>query len=138
MVLSQIPSQASSYPRLASSVQKRILIVDDQETIRLFLRDRLEQLGFAISLASNGMKGMALLQKHSINGILLDLEMPVMGGLAMLDQLRKQSYTIPVIVMSADPTQTTMINAIKAGARDYLTKPLSFEILQYKCVRLFV
>ena len=80
---------------------------------------------------------MTLLQEHSFQGILLDLEMPVMDGLSMLSQLRSQSNAVPVIVMSADPTRTTMIKAIEAGARDYLTKPISYEILKYKCLRLF-
>jgi len=119
------------------SVGKRILIVDDQETILFFLRDRLEQLGFAIFTASNGAEALALLQKDSFQGILLDLEMPGMDGLSMLNQLRKQSNAIPVIVMSADPTRTAMIKAIEAGARDCLTKPISYEILKYKCLRLF-
>jgi DNA-binding response OmpR family regulator len=119
------------------SVGKRILIVDDQETILFFLRDRLEQLGFAIFAASNGAEALALLQKDSFQGILLDLEIPGMDGLSMLNQLRKQSNAIPVIVMSADPTRTAMIKAIEAGARDYLTKPISYEILKYKCLRLF-
>jgi DNA-binding response OmpR family regulator len=119
------------------SAGKHILIVDDQETILIFLRDRLEQLGFAIFTASNGAEALALLQKDSFQGILLDLEIPGMDGLSMLNQLRKQSNAIPVIVMSADPTRTAMIKAIEAGARDYLTKPISYEILKYKCLRLF-
>jgi len=121
----------------AVSEGQRILIVDDQETILVFLRDRLEQLGFAIFTASNGAEALALIQKDSFQGILLDLEMPVMDGLSMLSQLRSQSNAVPVIVMSADPTRTTMIKAIEAGARDYLTKPISYEILKYKCLRLF-
>jgi len=119
------------------SLGKRILIVDDQETILVFLRDRLEQLGFAIFTASNGAEALTLLQKDSFQGILLDLEMPVMDGLTMLSHIRKQSNAVPVIVMSADPTRTAMIKAIEAGARDYLTKPISYEILKYKCLRLF-
>ena len=116
---------------------KRILIVDDQEAVLLFLQDRLEQLGFVVSSASNGMEGMRLLQEHSFDGVLLDLEMPVMNGLTMLRELRKQANDVPVIVMSADPTRTAMIKAIEAGARDYLTKPISNVILKYKCLRLF-
>ena len=119
------------------SVGRHILIVDDQETILFFLRDRLEQLGFAIFTASSAAEALELLQKDSFQGILLDLEMPGMDGLSMLSQLRKQSKSVPVIVMSADPTQTAMIKAIEAGARDYLTKPISYEILKYKCLRLF-
>ena len=119
------------------SVGRRILIVDDQETILVFLRDRLEQLGFAIFTTSSKAEALELLQKDSFQGILLDLEMPGMDGLSMLNQLRIQSKSVPVIVMSADPTQTAMIKAIEAGARDYLTKPISYEILKYKCLRLF-
>jgi DNA-binding response OmpR family regulator len=116
---------------------KRILIVDDQETIVLFLRDKLEQLGFEVAIASNGLEGLEVLKTVSINGILLDLEMPVMDGLTMLNRLRQQSTTVPVVVMSADPTRSTMIKAIKSGARDYLFKPISGEILKHKCLRLF-
>ena len=113
------------------------MIVDDQETILFFLRDRLEQLGFAIFTASHAAEALALLKKNSFQGILLDLEIPGMDRLSMLDQLRKQSHAVPVIVMSADPTRTAMIKAIEAGARDYLTKPISYEILKHKCLRLF-
>jgi len=116
---------------------KRVLIVDDQEAVLLFLKDRLEQLGFIVSTAVNGKEGMHLLQEHVFHGVLLDLEMPVMDGLTMLNQLRKQTSDVPVIVMSADPTRTTMFRAIEAGARDYLTKPISNVILKYKCLRLF-
>lgn len=117
---------------------KRILIVDDQEAVLLFLQDRLEQLGFNVSSASNGTEGIRLFQEDAFQGVLLDLEMPVMDGLTMLSQLRKDIQEVPVIVMSADPTRTTMIKAIEAGARDYLTKPISNVILKYKCLRLFV
>ena len=119
------------------SAGKPILVVDDHEDICLFLADRLGQLSFLVSTASNGAEGLALLQEHPFFGILLDLEMPVMDGLTMLHELRKESNAVPVIVMSADPTRTTMIKAIEAGARDYLIKPISFEILQHKCLRLF-
>lgn len=119
------------------AVGKRILIVDDQEAVLVFLKDRLEQLGFMVSTAANGKEGMLLLKEHAFQGVLLDLEMPVMDGLTMLSQLRKHTNDVPVIVMSADPTRTTMVKAIEAGARDYLTKPISAVILKYKCLRLF-
>ncbi|MBA3612090.1 MAG: response regulator [Nitrospirales bacterium] len=116
---------------------KRILVVDDQETIILFLRDRLEKLGFEVTTASNGLQGLEVLKTESVNGILLDLEMPIMDGLTMLNQLRQRSATVPVIVMSADPTRSTMIKAIEGGAKDYLFKPISDYILKHKCLRLF-
>ena len=96
-------------------MSKRILIVDDQDTIALFLRERLEKLGFNVTTASNGVEGLKVLRTESINGILLDLEMPIMDGLTMLNRLRKKSSPVPVIVMSADPTRSTMIKAIEDG-----------------------
>jgi DNA-binding response OmpR family regulator len=137
MNFSHVSMQPLHHTHVNLGSGKRILIVDDQEAVLLFLQDRLEQLGFVVSSASNGKGGMRLLQECSFAGVLLDLEMPVMDGLTMLSQLRKQPNDVPVIVMSADPTRTTMIKAIEAGARDYLTKPISNVILKYKCLRLF-
>jgi len=137
MNFSQISDPTLHKPHVNLAVGKRILIVDDQEAVLLFLQDRLEQLGFRVAAVSNGEEAIQRLQEHSFQGVLLDLEMPIMDGLAMLNQLRKQSNDVPVIVMSADPTRTTMIKAIEAGARDYLTKPISSVILKYKCLRLF-
>jgi DNA-binding response OmpR family regulator len=116
---------------------KRILIVDDQAIIALFVREKLEKLGFEVLIASNGVEGLEVLRTESINGILLDLEMPVMDGLTMLSRLRQIATTVPVIAMSADPTRSAMIKAIESGARDYLFKPISEDILKHKCLRLF-
>lgn len=116
---------------------KRILVVDGQETIILFLRDRLEKLGFEVATASYGLEGLEVLKTESMNGILHDLEMPIMDGLTMLDRLCQKSSTVSAIVMSADPTRSTMIRAIDFGARDYLFKPIPDFILKHKCLRLF-
>ncbi len=59
---------------------KRILVVDDQETIILFLRNRLDKIGFEVTTASNGLEGFKVLKAESVNGIFLDLEMPIMDG----------------------------------------------------------
>ena len=134
---SQISTQRLQKSQINSAVGKRILIVDDQEAVLFFLQDRLKQLGFEVSPASNGKEGIHLFQETSFQGVLLDLEMSVVKGFTILSQLRKLNSAIPIIVMSADPTRTAMIKAIEAGARDYLTKPISYVILKYKCLRLF-
>ena len=126
---SQISTQVLKINQTNFAGGKRILIVDDQETVLLFLQDRLEQLGLKACPASNRKEGMNLLQEHSFQGVLLDLDMPVVNGLTMLSQLGKRNNDVPVIVMSADPTQTTIMKAIEAGARDDLTKPISDVIL---------
>ncbi len=137
MTISQYFTQPLQKSYVNLTAGKRILIVDDQEAVLLFLRDRLEQLGFEVSQTTSGKEGMTWLREYSFQGMLLDLEMPVMDGLTLLSQLRTQPNDVPIIVMSADPTRTAMIRAIEAGARDYLTKPISDVILKYKCLRLF-
>ncbi len=118
-------------------MRKRILVVDDQQSVVLFLQEILGQLGFEVFSASTGTEGIALLQKCGFEGVILDLDMPKMDGLTMLDRLRALTHPVPVIVMSGDPTRSAMIKAIKAGANDYLLKPISHEILKFKCLRLF-
>lgn len=134
---SQISIQRLQTSRINFAIGKRILVVDDQEAVLFFLQDRLEQLGFEVFPASNGKKGMHLFQEISFQGVLLDLEVSIENELTILGQLRKLNNAIPIIVMSADPTRTAMVKAIEAGARDYLTKPISYVILKYKCLRLF-
>ncbi len=116
---------------------KRVLIIENQEDLRLFIHRRLELLGFEIVTASREEEGLKVLETEPITGVLLDLETPTMNGMTLLGQLRKRFKEIPIIVMSADPTQTKMTEAIKQGAWDYLVKPLSGEILNAKCQRLF-
>ena len=117
--------------------QKRILIVDDDTDVLMFLRDRLNALGFEVLTAANGKEGMEALQHHTVNGVLLDLYMPVMGGLLMLEQLVQSSTFPPVIVMSPTEHRSEMQLAMDKGAMDYLIKPIAPDVLTDKCLRLF-
>ena len=137
MPLSHNSSFSATDTRSGVTMSKRILVVVDQEIILQFLHEKLDKLGFHVTFASHGSEGLRLLHESQFEGILLDLEMPAMGGFRMLRQLREQFHSIPIIVMSADPTRTMMRKAIEGGAQDYLMKPISYEILKYKCLRSF-
>ena len=128
------PSQNS---QINVSKGKRILVLNDQETVLLFLKDRLEHFGFSVFLAKNIQESLTLLNTQTMHGLLLDFEMAGQEGMAIMETMKQFSQDLPVIVMSADPTQTAMRKAIEAGAADYLTKPISPVILKYKCLRLF-
>lgn len=67
---------------------KHLLIIDDHMDILLLLKDRLEDLGYEITTASNGEEGLECIERQSIDGILLDLEMPAMDGLTLISTLR--------------------------------------------------
>ncbi|HNP61877.1 MAG TPA: response regulator [Nitrospirales bacterium] len=117
--------------------QKCVLIVDDDADVRLFLRDRLNAMGFEVLTAANGKEGVETLRHHSVDGVLLDLYMPVMGGILMLEQLAQFSVFPPVIVMSSTTHRSELQFAIIKGAMDFLIKPIAPEELTDKCMRLF-
>ncbi len=101
------------------------------------LKDRLTFLGYYSTVAKNGAEGLALLEQMPIDGILLDIQMPVMDGLEMLEQVREMHSNIPVIVMSAEANKNTLIQTIGQGAQDYLLKPIDIDLLSQKCSTTF-
>ena len=114
-----------------------ILVVDDDQDVSLMLKDRLTFLGFYVTTANNGAKAMSMLKTLTVDGILLDIQMPVMNGMTMLEQLREQDGSLPVIVMTAEPNKKKLIQAMELGANDYLVKPVDLDLLAKKCFTLF-
>jgi len=115
----------------------RILIVADEDDIRDILTDHLTMVGFEVVTAANGVAGMEILRQSQINGILLDIEMPAMNGLTMLQQLQLQHAHIPVIMISTAQNNQKLETGLKTGAIDYILKPFNLELLTHKCQRLF-
>lgn len=114
-----------------------ILVVEDEQDISMMFQDRLTSLGFFVTTARNGAEGMAMLDVTAVDGILLDLQMPVMDGLTMLKYIRERFPNIPVIVMSAELNKNKLVQAIELGANDYLLKPIDFDLLGKKCSLIF-
>jgi len=103
----------------------RLLIVDDEEGIRSFLGDVLEDEGHDVTLAADGAEALALLKKRSFHLMLTDLKMPRLDGMSLLQQARELAPEMEVIVLTAHGTVETAVEAMRLGAFDYLTKPLS-------------
>ena len=114
-----------------------ILVVEDEEDISLMLQDRLMFLGFYVTIAGNGTEGIAILERMTVDGILMDMQMPVMDGLTMLQHVRERYPNIPVIAMSAELNKNNLIQAIELGANDYLLKPIDADLLAKKCSLVF-
>ena len=114
-----------------------LLVVEDEQDISLMLQDRLTFLGFYVTLAKNGADGIALLEVLAVDGILLDIQMPVMDGLTMLEHVRERYPSMPVIVMSADVNKDKLIQAMERGANDFLLKPIDVDLLAKKCSLIF-
>ncbi|MDX1815593.1 MAG: sigma-54 dependent transcriptional regulator, partial [Thermodesulfobacteriota bacterium] len=108
----------------------RILVVDDEESMRDVLNRMLSAEGYLVSLAENGKSALAQLEKNRFDYILCDIRMPEMGGLELLREIIARKIPGTAIVMSAFGTVETAVEAMKLGAYDYISKPfMSDEIL---------
>ena len=101
----------------------RILVVDDDPDIREVIKDRLQSLGYDVSTASDGVECIALLSKQVPDLILLDIEMPNMNGLDALGEIRRREIDVPVLMITAYGTVERAVQAMKAGAYDFIPKP---------------
>ncbi len=100
----------------------RVLIIDDEPAIARVLRPALQGHDFAVATAATGAEGLALVERFGPDLILLDLGLPDIDGLALLEQLRRQT-AVPIIVLSVRGSEHDKIAALDNGANDYLTKP---------------
>lgn len=107
----------------------RILIVEDEEKISEFLRDGLQEEGFAVDLAVDGEEGHFLATTNDYDLIILDLMIPKIDGVALCRKLREDGLRIPVIMLTAKMGVKNKVIGLDAGADDYLTKPFAFEEL---------
>lgn len=117
--------------------QIHVLIVDDDPSILEVLEARLAAGGFSVHRASNGFKAIELLQKSEIDILVSDIKMPEMSGLELLQKTRVIFPQLPVIFLTAYGTIPDAVDAVKAGAVDYLTKPFDGKDLVRKIEHIF-
>ena len=106
----------------------RILVVDDEASIRRSLKKNLETRGYTVDAAETGEKAMKAFENRRPDLLILDLLMPGMGGIDVVRKLRAVS-TIPIIVLSAIGEESQKVQALELGADDYMTKPFGMEEL---------
>lgn len=107
----------------------KLLIVEDEIGISNFLKQGLEEEGYEVLVANNGMTGLEMAITHKPDLILLDWMLPKLSGLEVCFQLRKQDTKTPIIFLTAKDTVQETIEGLKAGANDYIKKPFSFDEL---------
>jgi DNA-binding NtrC family response regulator len=115
-----------------SPVRPRVLIVDDEAPVRFTLAEVLDEAGFEVVEAASGEE--ALTRLDGVEAVVTDLSMPGMGGLALLGRVRAESPLLPVLMLTARGSERVAVQALKAGAADYLTKPFDIEEI-ILCVR---
>ena len=104
----------------------RILVVEDDKKIASFVARGLKEAGFAVDQAENGEDGLQLALAHPYDTAVMDLMLPKLDGLSLIEELRKKKVLTPVLILSARRSVDDRVKGLQAGGDDYLTKPFSF------------
>ena len=114
-----------------------LLIVDDEPDIRLLLETCAEKSGFSPLLAENGRQALEMVQQYQPDAVISDIMMPEMDGMEFLRWMKSNEIDIPVILMTAYGTIDRAVEAMKSGAADFITKPVSPDYLMQVVRRRF-
>jgi DNA-binding response OmpR family regulator len=107
----------------------RLLLVEDDLKIASFISKGLKEAGFAVDHAADGEDGLHLALNEPYDAAIIDIMLPKLDGLSLIEALRAQKVNTPVIILSAKRTVDDRINGLQTGSDDYLTKPFSFSEL---------
>src|SRR5579863_3493227 len=127
LTLCAVPYNGSSYG--ARMTKEKVLVVDDEEAIREVISTLLEAQGFQCTTCHNGKAGLESFRRDSFDLVLSDIVMPEMDGLKLLGELRLDDPDVPVIMVTAMHDISIALEAIRAGAYDYILKPFEKDQL---------
>ena len=121
--------------------RRRIIVIDHDDDSRLLLSELLRTMGFEVLDEDNGVSGLARIacertHTHSM-GLIVELNMPVLGGMAIVQEIQDRYPDIPVIVMSHAKAIARLRQAVKLGAQEYLIKPIDPVLFGRKCRDVF-
>ena len=108
-------------------MKKKILVVDDQSGIRLLLQSFFIQKGYDVVVASNGLEGVRLTQAQEIDFAVIDMMMPIMDGVSMIEQLSKENRLMPCVLMTAYGEAERAAYALTLGAHAVISKPFDMD-----------
>jgi DNA-binding response OmpR family regulator len=108
----------------------RILVVEDEKKLAGFIRRALKEDGHAVDLCHDGREGRDMAAREDYDAVVLDLMLPGVGGLEVLQDLREQGRTMPVLVLTARDSVEDRVKGLDRGADDYLTKPFALDELR--------
>ena len=110
-----------------SELRPRVLVIDDEESMRFFLRRALARRGFEVETAADGDDGLARFAAAPPDAVLLDVRLPGMGGHEVLERIRAADPSVPVLMMTGFASVDDAMGAMWAGATDYVRKPLKAD-----------
>src|SRR5881275_912197 len=114
----------------------KILVVDDERSILVLLKEALGQWGYQVTTTASAAEALGILKSELFDALITDIRMPDMSGLDLLREIRKQDESIEVVMMTGYPTIASAVQALKEGAYDYLSKPLILDELRHLMSRM--
>jgi two-component system response regulator PhoP len=108
----------------------RILVIEDEEMLREQLQIRLQQQGYAVDVASDGEEGLFLATEYPFDAAVIDLGLPKISGIEVIQQLRSRGFELPVLILTARSRWEEKVEGLEAGGDDYLAKPFHIEELE--------
>src|SRR5256885_17115594 len=109
--------------------QMRILVIEDDKKIASFIVKGLKQSGFAVDHAANGEDGLVLATSTPYDAAVIDIMLPKLDGLGLVQELRNRRINLPVLILSARASGDDPIKGLQSGADDFLVKPFAFSAL---------
>ena len=116
---------------MAEAIKGRVLVVDDDREMRSLLSEDLSRQGHTVLTAADGGQALALLQTNEVDAVLTDLNMPGSSGLDLCARLQNECPDLPVVILTAFGSLDTAIAALRAGAYDFVTKPVDLDLLTH-------
>lgn len=110
-------------------VKRKILIIEDEPKVALFLKKGLEENQFEADIAYDGSDGLEILQHQNYDALILDLNLPKINGYQVCRKIRETDAFIPILILTALSTTEDKLNGFESGADDYLVKPFEFREL---------
>jgi two-component system KDP operon response regulator KdpE len=114
---------------MPDNTQTNILVVDDESSIRQALRVTLGTIGFDVAEAATGEQALELIRRTHYDAVLLDMNMPGMGGMTACREIRRLSPGLPILMVTIRDNQDDKVEALESGADDYVTKPFHMREL---------
>ncbi len=109
----------------------RVLVADDEEDILEVIQDRLEACGFKVTTAATGTEALRKITTEKFDGVFLDVKMPEMTGIEVLEEVRKRDQKLPIIITSSTSREAA-IGSLAKGANEFILKPFDWEELKGK------
>ena len=111
-------------------MKKRILIADDEACVVKVLKDRFDHWGYVVETAADGKETLEKVESFNPQLLILDLKMPKLCGMKVLEQTKKRHPQISILILTASPSESTFKTCLEKGAVDYILKPFNPENLR--------